>query len=184
MGLKEKLISLALALPLALMVSLVSLLYLTKKNKANALEIIGWGETICLNCNKQSNSTNSTTLYHKPQQKKTNEFKPPELPYCKIKRADWEGVVIDYWDKNGEKHTYRWGVNQPHWYSGGASVELVYQYREQDDGTRDYEGLDECIIRAGKKVLYDKYIGGIGHLYIEEMDGYIFDQVTLIYSTR
>ena len=130
----------------------------------------------------QTTSSNNSNLY---KQKKKQEFKPPELPYCRIKRADWEGVVIDYWDKWGEKHTYRWGVNNPYWYGGtGASVELVYEYREQDDGTRNYEGLEECLIRAGKKVLTDSYYGGEGPLYIDEIDGYPFDKVVLYYTTR
>ena len=114
--------------------------------------------------------------------KQKKEFTPPELPYCRIKRADWEGVVIDYWDKWGEKHTYRWGVNNPAWYVGGATVDLVYEYPEQDDGTRNYEGLDECLIRAGKKVLKDSYYGGDGNLYIKKMTGYIFDHLTLYYN--
>jgi hypothetical protein len=159
--------------------------------KANAFEIIysnglvvEYLGTVNKNSNGESKTTssNNSNLY---KQKKKQEFKPPELPYCRIKRADWEGVVIDYWDKWGEKHTYRWGVNNPYWYgSTGASVELVYEYREQDDGTRNYEGLEECLIRAGKKVLTDSYYGGEGPLYIDEIDGYPFDKVVLYYTTH
>jgi hypothetical protein len=126
----------------------------------------------------QTSSKNSN-LY---KQKKKQEFKPPELPYCRVVRADWEGVVIDYWDKRGKKHTYRWAVTQPHWYVGGATVDLVHEYPEQDNGDRDYEGLDECLIRAGKKVLEDSYAGGNGNLYIKKMTGYVFDHLTLYYN--
>jgi len=146
-----------------------------------ATENIGCTYRKVQNANSQTTSSNNSNLYKQKKQ----EFKPPELPYCRIKRADWEGVVIDYWDKWGEKHTYRWGVNNPYWYGGtGASVELVYEYREQDDGTRNYEGLEECLIRAGKKVLTDSYYGGEGPLYIDEIDGYPFDKVVLYYTTR
>ena len=127
----------------------------------------------------QTTSSNNSNLY---KQKKKQEFKPPELPYCRVVRADWEGVVIDYWDKRGKKHTYRWAVTQPHWYVGGATVDLVHEYPEQDNGDRDYEGLDECLIRAGKKVLEDSYAGGNGNLYIKKMTGYVFDHLTLYYN--
>ena len=129
-----------------------------------------------------TNQHTNKTLYKQKQEKQ--EFKPPELPYCRVVRADWEGVIIDYWDKRGKKHTYRWAVTQPHWYVGGATVDLVHEYPEQDNGDRDYEGLDECLIRAGKKVLTDSYYGGEGPLYIDEIDGYPFGKVVLYYTTN
>ena len=148
--------------------------------KANAWELIlPSGLTITYKDNPQTSSSNNSNLY---KQKKKQEFKPPELPYCRVVRADWEGVVIDYWDKRGKKHTYRWAVTQPHWYVGGATVDLVHEYPEQDNGDRDYEGLDECLIRAGKKVLEDSYAGGNGNLYIKKMTGYVFDHLTLYYN--
>ena len=128
----------------------------------------------------QTSSSNNSNLYKQKKQ----EFKPPELPYCRIKRADWEGVVIDYWDKWGEKHTYSWVVERPFWYSDtGASVDLVYPYRIQNAGDRDFDGLEECLVRAGKKVLKSKYYGGSGTLYLDEIDGYPFDKITIYYTT-
>jgi len=127
-----------------------------------------------------------TTRQSNPQQpqKTKSEFTLPELPYCRIKKADWSSVVIDYWDKKGEKHTYSWVVERPFWYSDtGASVDLVYPYRLQNDGTRDFEGLEECLIRAGKKVLKSKYYGGSGTLYLDEVEGYPFDKMTIYYTT-
>ena len=171
------------------MVSLVSPLYPTKKNKANALEIIGWGETICLNCNNQSKSTNSTTLYHKPQQKKTNEFKPPELPYCKIKRADWEGVVIDYYpssyNKTGKYYTLRWAVENVNWYTiGGASVDYLFTAGYNVElGSRDKAYIQDCLIKASRKVLsHSGWCAGSCNPYglvIEKIDGNVFDRISI-----
>ena len=127
---------------------------------------------------------NGTENHKSTSHKQKKEFTPPELPYCRIKRADWEGVVIDYWDKWGEKHTYSWVVERPFWYSDtGASVDLVYPYRIQNAGDEDFDGLEECLVRAGKKVLTDSYYGGEGPLYLDEIDGYPFDKITIYYTT-
>ena len=154
--------------------------------ETNALEIIypnGLVVEYVGRVKKDTNSTSNDSTSTPHKQKK--EFTPPELPYCRIKRADWEGVVIDYWDKWGEKHTYSWVVERPFWYSDtGASVDLVYPYRIQNAGDEDFDGLEECLVRAGKKVLTDSYYGGEGPLYIDEIDGYPFDKVVLYYTTR
>jgi hypothetical protein len=164
------------AFPFALATALISPLYPAKENKANALDIV---MGFCLGCD-QDTSSNNSNLYKQKKQ----EFKPPELPYCRVVRADWEGVVIDYWDKWGEKHTYSWVVERPFWYSDtGASVDLVYPYRIQNAGDRDFDGLEECLVRAGKKVLEDSYYGGEGPLYIRKIRGYPFDKITIYYTT-
>ena len=157
-------------------VALASSLYGLPVKKANAIEIIMPSGIIVELPDRTTQQSNQQT-----QQK---EFTPPELPYCRIKKADWNSVVIDYWDKRGEKHTYSWVVERPFWYSDtGASVDLIYPYRIQNDGTRDFEGLEECLIRAGKKVLKSKYYGGSGTLYLDEIDGYPFDKITIYYTT-
>ena len=167
------------AFPFALATALISPLYPAKENKANAIELISVGYSF-LDKQTQTTSSNNSNLYKQKKQ----EFKPPELPYCRIKRADWEGVVIDYWDKWGEKHTYSWVVERPFWYSDtGASVDLVYPYRIQNAGDRDFDGLEECLVRAGKKALKSKYYGGSATLYLDEIDGYPFDKITIYYTT-
>ena len=153
--------------------------------ETNALEIIypnGLVVEYVGRVKKDTNSTSNDSTSTPHKQKK--EFTPPELPYCRIKRADWEGVVIDYWDKWGEKHTYSWVVERPFWYSDtGASVDLVYPYRIQNAGDEDFDGLEECLVRAGKKVLTDSYYGGEGPLYIRKIRGYPFDKITIYYTT-
>jgi hypothetical protein len=109
---------------------------------------------------KTATTTNqhiNKTLYKQKQEKQ--EFKPPELPYCRVVRADWQGVVIDYYpeDYNETKKAYtlRWAVNNINWYTiGGANVELLYTAGYNVElGSYDKAFIQDCLIRASRKVL-------------------------------
>jgi hypothetical protein len=128
----------------------LALIFLAITFETNALEII-MGETITLNHGNQQQSQSP----HK--QKK--EFTPPELPYCRIKRADWYGVVIDYYpedyNKTKKAYTLRWAVNNISWYTiGGARVDYVYTAGYNVElGSYDKAFIQDCLIRASRKVL-------------------------------
>jgi hypothetical protein len=142
------------ALPFALATTLISPLYPAKENKANAIELISIGYSF-LDKQTQTTSSNNSNLYKQKKQ----EFKPPELPYCRIKRADWEGVVIDYYpedyNKTEKAYTLRWAVNNINWYTiGGARVDYVYTSGYNVElGSYDKAFIQDCLIRASRKVL-------------------------------
>ncbi|TCK04672.1 hypothetical protein [Phorcysia thermohydrogeniphila] len=117
--------------------------------------------------------------------KQKKEFAPPELPYCRIVRADGRGVIIDYYPKDyNETHkayTLRWAVNNlfrpsigtitiNYLYTAGYNVEL---------GASDKAFIQDCLIRASRRVL-DNTGGGVDgygpyELLLKETKGRIFD---------
>jgi len=108
------------------------------------------------------------------------------LPYCRIKKADGQGVVIDYYPKDyNRKHkayTLRWAVNDIFRASiGGVYIDYIYTAGYNVElKARDKAFITDCLIRASRKVL-DNTGGGAGgfgpyELKIKEVDGDIFDQ--------
>ncbi len=170
------------ALPLALATTLISPLYPTKVNKANALEIVSIGFTIDLSKNK---TTKSNNLYkQKKEEFDPSKFNPPELPYCKLQRADGMGVVIYYYPKwykkTGDYYRLSWIVDNlfrpsvgdivvDYMYSAGYNVDL---------GARDKAFIQDCLLRATRKVL-ERTGGGVDgygpySLVVRKMEGNIF----------
>ena len=169
-----------------LAVALVSFLYGLSARNANALEMVYPSGLIMVF--PEDNSASQTTRQSNPQQpqKTKSEFTPPELPYCRIIRADGQGVVIDYYPKDyNRKHkayTLRWAVNDIFRASvGGVYIDYIYTAGYNVElGTSDKAFITDCLIRASRKVLENSGGGAGGYgpyeLRIKKVDGDIFDQ--------
>jgi len=167
--------------------ALASSLYGLPVKKANALDIIMPSGIII----EVPDETTQQSNLQQPQKTKS-EFTPPELPYCRIIRADGQGVVIDYYPKDyNRKHkayTLRWVVDNISRYStGGLYINYIYTAGYNVElKAQDKAFITDCLIRASRKVM-DNTGGGAGGytqdmLRIEEIDGNIFDSPGLYFS--
>ena len=173
-------------LPFALATTLISPLYLAKENKANADGCLVNVPVIGVPVKQtQTTSSNNSNLY---KQKKKQEFKPPELPYCKIKYAGLKGISVDYWTKDGRKYTLSWAVTNVWGGWGGATVSLKALYNNGNYGVweltaKDYSKLLNCVAEAAKDALtgpsYNPYGVDVDKLYLGKVKGDLRDEADL-----
>ena len=166
-------------------VALVSSLYGLPVKKANAFEIVLPSGFIIEIPDKDSKNKHSNKLYkQKKEEFDPSKFNPPELPYCKLQRADGMGVVIYYYPKwykkTGDYYRLSWIVDNlfrpsvgdivvDYMYSAGYNVDL---------GARDKAFIQDCLLRATRKVL-ERTGGGVDgygpySLVVRKMEGNIF----------
>ena len=173
--------------------ALVSSLYGLPVKNANAFEIVLPSGFIIETPDKDSKTKHSNKLYkQKKEEFDPSKFNPPELPYCKLQRADGMGVVIYYYPKwykkTGDYYRLSWGIDRiSRFSSGGLYIKYIYSSGYNVDlGASDKSFIWDCLLKATRKVM-DRTGGGAGGytqsmLKLEETDGSIFNRPGLYFG--
>jgi len=174
-------------------VALVSSLYGLPVKKANALEMVYPSGLIMVYPDKDSKTKHSNKLYkQKKEEFDPSKFNPPELPYCKLQRADGMGVVIYYYPKwykkTGDYYRLSWIVNDIYRAVGGLFIDYIYSAGYNVDlGARDKAFIQDCLLRATRKVLERTGGGTDGYgpysLIIKKIKGDVFDWIGFDFTT-